>query len=61
MLKIDFRPQESGEHVINCHPVGNSAKKPKSLLQLEAESLKLRHQKSNVSLLLLKFYVRNIG
>ncbi|KAL0267438.1 UNVERIFIED_CONTAM: hypothetical protein PYX00_009710 [Menopon gallinae] len=42
-----YRPQESGERVINCQPIGNTPKKPKSLLQLEAESLKLRHQKPN--------------
>ncbi|KAK6636161.1 hypothetical protein RUM43_009813 [Polyplax serrata] len=42
-----YRPQESGENVINCHPLDNSPKKPKNLLQLEAESLKLMHQKAN--------------
>nr|CAD7427420.1 unnamed protein product [Timema monikensis] len=38
-------PQESGENVINCHPLERAAKKPRSLLAMEAESLKLKHQK----------------
>jgi hypothetical protein len=43
------RPQESGENVINCHPLQGSPKRPKKLLAMEAESLKLRHQKTSVS------------
>ncbi|PSN40562.1 Endoplasmic reticulum lectin 1 [Blattella germanica] len=39
------KPQESGENIINCLPVEGSPKKPKNLIQMEAESLKLRHQK----------------
>lgn len=40
-----YKPQESGENIINCHPVEGSPKKPKNLIAMEAESLKLRHQK----------------
>nr|CAD7193930.1 unnamed protein product [Timema douglasi] len=40
-----LQPQESGENVINCHPLERAAKKPRSLLAMEAESLKLKHQK----------------
>nr|CAD7399726.1 unnamed protein product [Timema cristinae] len=40
-----YKPQESGENVINCHPLERAAKKPRSLLAMEAESLKLKHQK----------------
>nr|CAD7446825.1 unnamed protein product [Timema bartmani] len=43
-------PQESGENVINCHPLERAAKKPKSLLAMEAESLKLKHQKVTAGL-----------
>lgn len=39
-----FRPQEASENTINCIPVGDSPKKPRNLLALEAESLKLHHQ-----------------
>ncbi|XP_046739342.1 endoplasmic reticulum lectin 1 isoform X2 [Diprion similis] len=41
----DYKPQETGENVIDCKPVDNSPKKPRSLVALEAESLKLRHEK----------------
>ncbi|XP_033224495.1 endoplasmic reticulum lectin 1 isoform X2 [Belonocnema kinseyi] len=41
----DYRPQDNGENEINCRPVDNAPKKPRSLMQLEAESVKLRHQK----------------
>jgi endoplasmic reticulum lectin 1 len=43
------RPQESGENIINCHPVEGSPKKPKNLIAMEAESLKQRHQKFTVN------------
>ncbi|KAJ4443520.1 hypothetical protein ANN_05192 [Periplaneta americana] len=43
-----YKPQESGENIINCHPVEGSPKKPKNLIAMEAESLKLRHQKITV-------------
>lgn len=43
------RPRESGENVISCHPVEGSPNKPKNLIAMEAESLKLRHQKITVS------------
>ncbi|XP_046389188.1 endoplasmic reticulum lectin 1 isoform X2 [Ischnura elegans] len=41
-----YRAQESGENIINCLPYENSPKKPRDLLNLEAESLKLRFQKA---------------
>ncbi|XP_034173675.1 endoplasmic reticulum lectin 1 isoform X1 [Osmia lignaria lignaria] len=41
----DYKPQATGENEINCQPVGNSPKKPRSLVAMEIESLKLRHQK----------------
>lgn len=41
----DYKPQDTGENEINCRPVDNAPKKPRSLMKLEAESLKLRHQK----------------
>ena len=44
-----FRPQTTSENIINCHALDSSPKKPRSLLQLEAESLKLRHTKVPVS------------
>ncbi|KOC69075.1 Endoplasmic reticulum lectin 1 [Habropoda laboriosa] len=41
----DYRPQATGENEINCHPVDNAPMKPKSLVAMEIESLKLRYQK----------------
>jgi len=40
-----YKPQESGENIINCHPIEGSPRRPKNLIAMEAESLKLRHQK----------------
>ncbi|XP_075224745.1 endoplasmic reticulum lectin 1 isoform X2 [Lycorma delicatula] len=40
-----YRPQESGEHSISCLPLEGSLRKPKNLIALEAESLKLKHQR----------------
>nr|CAD7258790.1 unnamed protein product [Timema shepardi]CAD7573578.1 unnamed protein product [Timema californicum] len=51
-----YKPQESGENVINCHPLERAAKKPRSLLAMEAESLKLKHQKVTVSENLLTIF-----
>ena len=44
----DYKPQDTGESKINCRPLDNTPKKPRSLMALEAESLKLRHQKVTV-------------
>ncbi|XP_059478283.1 endoplasmic reticulum lectin 1 isoform X2 [Neocloeon triangulifer] len=40
-----YRPQETGENQVSCYPLESSPKKPKNLIAMEAESLKLRHQK----------------
>ncbi|XP_055684497.1 endoplasmic reticulum lectin 1 isoform X1 [Lutzomyia longipalpis] len=39
-----FRPQEAGDNNINCYPVDGPAK-PRDLLAMEVESMKLRYQK----------------
>lgn len=39
-----FKPKEASENIINCLPVGDAPKKPRSLLAMEVESLKLQHQ-----------------
>lgn len=44
-----YKPVDSGEHVINCMPEEPAPKKPRSMLMMEVESLKLRHQKIPVS------------
>ncbi|XP_034245741.1 endoplasmic reticulum lectin 1 isoform X2 [Thrips palmi] len=41
-----YKPQTTSENIINCHALDSSPKKPRNLLQLEAESLKLRHTKA---------------
>ncbi|XP_044007195.1 endoplasmic reticulum lectin 1 isoform X2 [Aphidius gifuensis] len=41
----DYGPRGHGEDEINCIPTDKTPKKPKSLAALEAESIKLRHQK----------------
>lgn len=41
----DYKPQATGENEITCQPVGNKTpKKPKSLMLMEYESVKTRHQ-----------------
>ncbi|XP_063240269.1 endoplasmic reticulum lectin 1 [Bacillus rossius redtenbacheri] len=40
-----FRPQESDENPINCFALEGTPKKPRNLVAMEAESIKLRHQK----------------
>lgn len=44
----DYKPQATGENEINCHPLENAPKKPRSLIAMEMESLKLRYQKVTV-------------
>ncbi|XP_011268782.1 endoplasmic reticulum lectin 1 isoform X1 [Camponotus floridanus] len=41
----DYKPPDTGENEITCQPVGNKTpKKPKSLMLMEYESVKTRHQ-----------------
>lgn len=40
-----YKPQATEENEINCHPVDYAPKKPRSLVAMEIESLKLRYQK----------------
>uniref|UniRef100_A0A6B2E7J5 Endoplasmic reticulum lectin 1 n=1 Tax=Phlebotomus kandelakii TaxID=1109342 RepID=A0A6B2E7J5_9DIPT len=40
-----FRPQETGDNNINCYPVDWAPQKPRNLLAMEVESMKLRYQK----------------
>lgn len=40
----DYKPQDTGENEITCQPVDKAPKKPKSLMAMELESLKMRHQ-----------------
>ncbi|XP_050464514.1 endoplasmic reticulum lectin 1 isoform X1 [Cataglyphis hispanica] len=42
----DYKPQDTGENEITCQPVGNAPKKPKSLMLMELESIKTRHQQT---------------
>ncbi|XP_070496411.1 endoplasmic reticulum lectin 1 isoform X2 [Chironomus tepperi] len=44
-LHPKYKIQETTENAINCLPLDNSPKKPKSLLGMEVESMKLRYQK----------------
>ncbi|XP_044731574.1 endoplasmic reticulum lectin 1 [Chrysoperla carnea] len=39
-----YKPKETEENAINCVPLDGNPKKPKSLLAMEAESIKLRQQ-----------------
>lgn len=50
-LNPRYKIQETTENAINCLPLENSPKKPKSLLAMEVESMKLRYQKLMVSLM----------
>lgn len=42
----DYKPQDTGENEITCQSVGNAPKKPKSLMLMELESIKTRHQQT---------------
>lgn len=39
-----FKVSETKENVINCQSLENSPSKPKALLDVEEESLKIRHE-----------------
>ncbi|XP_066590654.1 endoplasmic reticulum lectin 1 isoform X2 [Prorops nasuta] len=41
----DYKLPDTGENTINCRPLGNTPKKPRALVAMEKESLKLQHQK----------------
>ncbi|XP_071636643.1 endoplasmic reticulum lectin 1 isoform X2 [Temnothorax longispinosus] len=42
----DYKPQDTGENEITCLPVDNAPRKPKSLMVMELDSLKMRHQQA---------------
>lgn len=44
-LHPKYKIQETKDNAINCLPLDNAPKKPKSLLSMEVESMKLRYQK----------------
>jgi endoplasmic reticulum lectin 1 len=44
-----YKVQETTENSIDCVPLNNAPKKPKSLLSMEVESMKLKYQKLMVS------------
>lgn len=46
----DYKPQDTGENEITCLPVDTAPKKPKALMSMELESLKMRHQQARVNL-----------
>lgn len=41
----DYKPQNLEENEIECRPVDSAPKKPRALVAMEMDSLKLRHQK----------------
>lgn len=41
-----YKPQDSGENIINCIPLEGGPAKPRSLLEMKAESYHFRHRKS---------------
>ncbi|XP_063360142.1 endoplasmic reticulum lectin 1 isoform X1 [Cydia amplana] len=44
-----FKSKEVGENIINCIPIGDSPKKPRSLLKAEVDSLRFHHQTIRLS------------
>ncbi|GLV41212.1 uncharacterized protein CBL_04736 [Carabus blaptoides fortunei] len=40
-----YKPQDSGENIINCYSLGGGTKKPRSLLEMNIDSYKYRHKK----------------
>ena len=49
-LHPKYKIQETKDNEINCIPLENAPKKPKSLLAMEVESMKLRYQKLMVNI-----------
>lgn len=43
-----YKPEKQTENPISCYPAWNAGRKPRSLLAMEAESLKNRYQKMGV-------------
>lgn len=43
-----YKPEKQTENPISCYPAGHAARKPRSLLAMEAESLKTRYLKLGV-------------
>ncbi|XP_075974218.1 endoplasmic reticulum lectin 1 isoform X2 [Anticarsia gemmatalis] len=39
-----FKPKDVSENIVDCYPVGDAPKKPRSLLKMEVESLRFHHQ-----------------
>lgn len=46
----DYKLKDSKENQIECRPINTAPKKPRALVAMEMESLKLRHQKVMVNL-----------
>ncbi|XP_011343381.1 endoplasmic reticulum lectin 1 isoform X3 [Ooceraea biroi] len=44
----DYKPPDTGENAITCQPVSNAPKKPRSLIAMEVESLKMRQSRVNL-------------
>lgn len=54
-----YKPQDTEEKTINCVPLENSPKRPRSLLTHELESMKMRYQKIAVRKSELFYYPAN--
>ncbi|CAL8111604.1 unnamed protein product [Orchesella dallaii] len=40
----DYKSKDAGENLINCHSLSGAPKMPRALVELEAESFKLKHE-----------------
>lgn len=49
-LHPKYKIQETKDNAINCVPLENAPKKPKSLLAMEVESMRMRYQKLQVNM-----------
>lgn len=52
-----YKPQETGENIINCLPLDDSPKKPRNLMKMQQESAKLRRKE--VETIRLEFFPLN--
>lgn len=57
-LHPKYKIQETKDNAINCIPIENAPKKPKSLLALEVESMKLRYQKLMVNIFIPTIFLQ---
>lgn len=57
----DYKPKTVRENDINCRPVDKTLKKPKSLMAMDIESMRLRHHKVTVISMINRNFPYNVS